>query len=176
MKKVSIQKAQYCGGLPDSKGSKNTSNLWATDEGIGHGAFGPKFLIPWADVASVSFDSGTAAKSRKGKAVMFGVFALAAKNTQSAADVTILLKDGNVALYRILGKSGHQVRGKLQPFLTAQGVACPDDAATVPSPTPPTPAVASTSSVADELGKLAELHRSGALTDEEFAAHKAKLL
>ncbi|MGA8726957.1 MAG: SHOCT domain-containing protein [Acidimicrobiales bacterium] len=31
-------------------------------------------------------------------------------------------------------------------------------------------------STADELRKLADLHREGLLTDEEFAAHKAKLL
>jgi hypothetical protein len=31
-------------------------------------------------------------------------------------------------------------------------------------------------SVADEIAKLATLHSSGALTDEEFTAHKARLL
>jgi Short C-terminal domain len=31
-------------------------------------------------------------------------------------------------------------------------------------------------SAADQLGKLAELHNQGALTDEEFAAAKAKIL
>jgi len=34
----------------------------------------------------------------------------------------------------------------------------------------------SSSSTAEEIGKLAELRDSGALTDEEFAAQKAKLL
>lgn len=37
-------------------------------------------------------------------------------------------------------------------------------------------AAAAPLSTADELQKLAALHASGALTDEEFAAHKAKLL
>ena len=36
--------------------------------------------------------------------------------------------------------------------------------------------VAGDSSSADELEKLAELHKNGVLTDEEFAAQKAKLL
>jgi hypothetical protein len=35
---------------------------------------------------------------------------------------------------------------------------------------------ASGPSTADEVAKLAELHKSGALTDEEFAAQKARLL
>ncbi len=45
---------------------------------------------------------------------------------------------------------------------------------------PVTPAPASSSaapaSIADELGKLVQLRDSGALTDEEFAAQKARLL
>ena len=36
--------------------------------------------------------------------------------------------------------------------------------------------VAGTSSAADELGKLADLHSRGLLTDEEFNAQKAALL
>jgi Short C-terminal domain len=38
------------------------------------------------------------------------------------------------------------------------------------------PSSAASASVADELGKLVQLRDSGALTDEEFAAQKAKLL
>jgi hypothetical protein len=40
-----------------------------------------------------------------------------------------------------------------------------------PPPPPPAPA-----SDADELQQLAQLHASGALTDEEFASAKAKIL
>lgn len=44
-------------------------------------------------------------------------------------------------------------------------------------PPPPHPASASTSAAtADKLKKLGELHASGILTDEEFAAKKAELL
>ena len=38
------------------------------------------------------------------------------------------------------------------------------------------PAVSATSSTADELKKLAELHQAGILTDDEFGAAKRKLL
>ena len=45
------------------------------------------------------------------------------------------------------------------------------------SPAPaPAPAAASDGDVTDELTKLASLHSDGVLTDEEFAAAKAKLL
>jgi hypothetical protein len=47
-----------------------------------------------------------------------------------------------------------------------------------PPPPPPQPAAAGAdrSGVIDELKQLGELHSQGVLTDEEFAAEKAKLL
>ncbi len=46
-------------------------------------------------------------------------------------------------------------------------LASPPEAPTTPSPT---------EDMATKLGQLAELHQSGVLTDDEFAAAKAKLL
>ena len=40
----------------------------------------------------------------------------------------------------------------------------------------PQPAAPGHASVADERAKLAELHKSGVLTDAEFTDHKARLL
>ena len=54
-----------------------------------------------------------------------------------------------------------------------------DDQAQAPQAAPPAPAPAPAASPADstaELERLAKLHESGALNDEEFAAAKAKLL
>ncbi len=45
-----------------------------------------------------------------------------------------------------------------------------------PAPTPPEAAPAGIALVADELQKLAELRDAGVLTDDEFAAQKARLL
>jgi hypothetical protein len=42
-------------------------------------------------------------------------------------------------------------------------------------PAPPAPAATSENSI-DELQRLADLHSSGVLTDEEFSAAKAKIL
>ena len=166
MKKVIIQKAHYLGGLPGDKGGFG-GNLMINDEGIGVGAFKPKAgVVKWEEMAGMSFDSGTAAKSRAGKAMLVGVFALAAKNTQNEATITVSLKDGNTTLYQVTGKSGAAVRGKIQPFLVEKGVPCLDDAEPV----------VSAPSTADELTKLAALRDSGILTEEEFAAQKAKLL
>jgi len=44
------------------------------------------------------------------------------------------------------------------------------------SPRPAAPSQAGASSVADELTKLVQLRNAGALTDDEFATQKAKLL
>lgn len=45
-----------------------------------------------------------------------------------------------------------------------------------PPPTPPAPAAAPAPDTIAELERLARLHESGALTDQEFAAAKARAL
>lgn len=45
-----------------------------------------------------------------------------------------------------------------------------------PPPPAPAPAAPSESSMIEQLKQLGELHESGILTDEEFAAQKAKIL
>ena len=171
-RKVTFTKAVYLGGLPGDKGGYK-GNLFASDEALGMGQFtGPKkSSVRWDEMVGISFDSGTAAKSRAGKALLVGVFALAAKNTQKEATITVTRKDGNVAIYQVPGVSGGQVRAKLQPFLIEHGVTCTDDSplsAPAPAITEPDPA--------EQLKKLADLHDSGLLTDEEFAAKRATIV
>jgi Protein of unknown function (DUF2510)/Short C-terminal domain len=171
MKTVRFSNAQYLGGLPGTKPTKASTTLFITDDGVGHGnGWGPKNPIAWDQISGVSFDTGTAKKSRAGKALAFGVFALAAKKTQDEAHLTVMLRDGNAALYRVVGKSGVAVRGRVQPFLAEYGVPCLDDGV-------PAAAVApAVISAADEIVKLVALRDAGAITEEEFTAHKAKLL
>jgi hypothetical protein len=56
-----------------------------------------------------------------------------------------------------------------------QGQASPAYLGGAPDAAPAAPDVAPTAPI-DQLKELAELHKSGVLTDEEFAAQKAKLL
>lgn len=170
LKKVMIQKVVYLGGLPGDKGGYS-GNMIVTDECIGMGSLNPKKSpVRWDEMVGISFDSATMKKSRKGKAVAFGVFALAAKSTQNGAEVTIQRTDGTVALYTVTGKTGVQVRAKIQPFMVEHGVPCLDDM----------PLASETSgaplSAADEIAKLVALRESGAITDEEFTAYKADLM
>jgi hypothetical protein len=58
---------------------------------------------------------------------------------------------------------------------TAEAIAAQMRAHSTPPPAP-APAPDPDAALADRLAKLAELHASGALTDAEFAAAKAKLL
>jgi hypothetical protein len=57
---------------------------------------------------------------------------------------------------------------------SAQRAAEQDEARQAPAPAPS--AAAPTPSVLDQLNQLNQLHKQGALTDEEFRAAKAKLL
>jgi hypothetical protein len=169
-KKIMIQKVVYLGGLPGDRGGYS-GNMIVTDECIGMGSLNPKKSpVRWDEMAGISFDSATMKKSRKGKAVAFGVFALAAKSTQNGAEITILRKDGNAALYTVAGKTGAQVRAKIQPFMVEHNVPCLDDVL------PVTEAAPAATSTADEIAKLVALRDSGAITDEEFTAYKANLM
>lgn len=88
----------------------------------------------------------------------------------STAFVVVL--DGSArVLFKDIGDGG--------PYDFIEG-ACQKSAAGLPPPQPelldrPAPAVAG-NSIADQLGKLAELKASGALTQEEFDAAKKRLL
>jgi hypothetical protein len=166
---VTFTHSEYLGGVPGTK--KATGNLIFDDSAVGVGVMHPKKgLVAWSDMAGISFDSATMKKSRAGKAVKFGVFALAARKTQNGAEITVQLNDGNVALFSVAGKTGVQVRAKVQPLLIEHGVPCLDDAPLVAE------VAAAPVSAADEIAKLVALRDSGAISDEEFAAYKANLL
>jgi hypothetical protein len=56
-----------------------------------------------------------------------------------------------------------------------QGYQQPDQYQQPPPPPPPAAAPAASSPMIDQLNQLAALHQQGVLTDDEFAAAKAKL-
>ena len=58
----------------------------------------------------------------------------------------------------------------------AQAAYAQTQAAPPPAAPPPAPAAPAPTDSTAELERLAKLHESGALTDEEFAAAKSKLL
>jgi hypothetical protein len=99
---------------------------------------------------------------------LFGVLGLAAKGASDRGTLLVHLKNGQTGYFTIERYSENQLRGKLSPWINAIGVRI--------GPPLECSAVSAPISVADELTKLAGLRDSGILTDEEFAAQKAKLL
>jgi hypothetical protein len=128
-RKVLFAKTSYLGGLPGTKPSRAPTYLWVTDLGIGHGPFGPRDrnFIAWERTAGVVFESGSVTESSADDVTVIEVPGMAAEEAKPEALVGVQLKDGNRAFYRVFGKSGAHVRGKVQQILVANGVPCLDD-------------------------------------------------
>lgn len=181
-KPVVLARAAYLGGLPDDPGSERLKLPLLVSPmviGMNTGKKHPR-LKEWSDVESVSFDAGTTAKSRAGKALALGVLALASKKTQDEAHMSVFLRDGNAMIFHVVGMSAEELRAKVQPYLAASSTPCLDDASdSSSSERPEIPADGRSPvplSVGDEISKLVALRDSGAITDDEFLAHKARLL
>ncbi len=74
---------------------------------------------------------------------------------------------GNTIEFRVNRAEAEQIRNVLTQVVLGNHPA-QQTVAPAPPPSPPTPT--------DDLVKLAELHRDGTLTDDEFATAKARLL
>jgi len=126
-------------------------------------------VVPWSNVASVSMESLTEAKSRLGAVLVFGVLGLLAKGTADSTVIAVRLLDGGAVYYQA-DLNFRDFRANVTPILQSFGVTVTDESTRTPQVAPPVV------SVADELAKLAQLRDSGVLTEEEFTAQKAKLL
>lgn len=134
-------RGKYLGGLPEeptpypnSQGN-GAAVFHVRDGGIGvrvfrqgkmHGA------ISWDRIASIELSGGTAAKSKVGATVMFGIAgALGSAGSQDRTEMTVNLKDGNKAYYQIFGKSELAVRAQLLPVLAQHRISCLDNDTTL---------------------------------------------
>jgi Short C-terminal domain len=171
--------AVYLGGLswaPDG----GFGELTLSDDTVelvgrkaGTGSAGTKSVVVKIGVPAIEcieVMSEQVAKSKIGPALAFGVLGgLAAKGAADRGTLLVHLKSGQTAYFEISDYSTHQILAKLTPWIQSVGVRVgPREAAAVPAQT--------TISVADEIAKLGELKTAGLLTEEEFAAQKAKLL
>lgn len=174
-KRLRIAYSAYLGGLADD-GHTHPGYLIADDDaigiGIGIGSKQPKkAVIPIPRIAGLSIESETTARSRAGKAIAFGVFALAAKSTQTNAILTVHLQDGQQAIYRVGQRiSPSTAHAQLATWAARHNLRWVDQPQ-LPDTTPAAP-----SSTAEQLAQLAQLHASGALDDAEYAAAKQHVL
>jgi membrane protease subunit (stomatin/prohibitin family) len=74
-----------------------------------------------------------------------------------------------------MGRSRAEQEAQMQQQAYKQGQQAQTQQTAQPAPPPPPPPAPTKDPIA-ELQKLTDLHNSGALTDEEFAAAKKKLL
>ena len=177
---VSLGFAEYLGGHPEL-GNARSGNLVMTPTWIGFvlPANQPEDrVLPMSAVASVNVSGGEVAKNKIAAVLLFGVFGLAAKGAKDRTYLVVHTKSGPSAYYQLEGRDPMQVRATLAPFLDSLGVPLSDE---VVQPGQQGVDQAPVSSIpagglVDQVARLAALHDAGALTDEEFAAAKAKLL
>lgn len=168
-KTLTISYTQYLGGLAESP-KKKSSNLVIDDTRLGMTVLGKKFNpeVFLSDIEGVSFDSETLAKSRVGKALVFGVFALAAKSTKSVGQMTVHLKDGQIAAFEFEKLKALEVKAKIMGKLSPLGIPCLEDA--------PRARAAIEGRVIEQLQGAESLLKSGALTQSEFDSLKMRIL
>ena len=168
-KPLTISYTHYLGGLGDSP-KRKSGNLVIDETRLGMTVLGKNFNpeILLSDVEGVSFDSETLAKSRVGKALVIGVFALAAKSSKTVGQMTVHLKDGQIAAFEFEKLKALEVKAKIMGKLSPLGILCLDDS--------PKASATSQTSVIEQLQGAENLLKSGALTQNEFDSLKAKLL
>ena len=168
-KPLTISWTDYLGGLGDSP-KKKSGNFMIVETRLGMSVLGKKFNpeIFFSEIEGVSFDSETLAKSRVGKALVFGVFALAAKSTKSVGQMTVHLKDGQIAAFEFEHLKSLELKAKVMGKLSPLGIPCLDDSPKASAPIQ--------GSVIEQLQGAESLLKSGALTQNEFESLKSKIL
>ncbi len=145
--------------------------MFFTTEAIGLGKTaltGPQeTVIPRKYIVSVEVTGRPVAKSRVGPVIVFGLAGLAAKGSQDRTTVVVRTTTDEAVYYTIDGISPEGVRAGNAAVLKLSNIPFHEE---LPAPPP------QTMDVADQIRKLATLRDEGILTDEEFAAQKAKLL
>jgi hypothetical protein len=102
---------------------RSKGNLIIKDGYIGIGTVSPKKArVRLSSGGVVRFEGAMVKKSRKGKAAMFGVLALAARNQQNATYVSIPLTGGTAVTYEVKGIAAPRLAAKFRPELAKYGV------------------------------------------------------
>ena len=158
--------ATYLGGL--SVGPRRSAGNLTFDDTVTIGTAWQKVEIPVADIVSVATGSEMVGKRRTGAVLAFGVLGLAGKGTKTEGSIAISLSSGEEAYFTVPKYTDVKIKAALAGWMGKHAIAWTDELDDAP--------VASPTSKADELEKLALLHGDGILTDEEFAAAKADLL
>lgn len=162
-KRIQLSKVAYLGEHPSYPKPKDPMIVVVDDDGVHLRGMTEKFVVPWAEVTAVAIDGPDQASKRvtAARLVGLGVFAFAAK--KNTTETYLQVDTAAYAVSFMVPKvAAGQLRAQMAPWIHQ-----------IPEP-PATEAAAS--STATELTQLAELRDRGVLSEDEFAAEKARLL
>lgn len=119
--------------------------------------------LPWGEVAWVEVADASEERSRAAETFFLGVAGLGMKRQDDFVELLFHLHDGRIAAFRLNSIRAVQVRARGAATLRAAGIGFDQ------------PGNGPVDGLVAQLERLAELHRSGAITDEEFADFKQQL-
>jgi hypothetical protein len=172
-----IRRCSYLGGLSgdDEQVVKRSNTVQIKPGGIEFvylGSAYPKVLmqVPWPEVAGLEIQGGdeTESPALGGRRLTGGVLSRLGEK-KAGAIFAVTTTDGNTISFRTASMTFSELSGTLAPLLQAIDTARRE---TQPVPTGSPDSAA----VPDSLSELWDLHERGALTDEEFAAAKQRVI
>jgi hypothetical protein len=142
------------------------ANFWIETWGfVTRTGLQPQKEYRWEDLMEFSIEGPEQLQRRVTvtRLVAIGIFAFAKKKASGESFVFAKTKAGQELIIKFHKKSEPEVLALFAPFKSK----LPNEKSNSYSPAP---------DLGDQIAKLAELHAKGALSDEEFAAMKSKLL
>jgi hypothetical protein len=171
----------YLGGHPAHEGAKKDARLTMSDDGI-QVRVGFRTLIkePWKNITGLSAEGPDQVQTRftATRLVLLGPLGLAFKKEKKSAFLVVEGTFGEF-IFEVKKKSPMELQAAVVPWKKRLSGGDKNGEPTLPSS--PHEATASSERTPDRervevLKELAELRTQGVLTDEEFAAEKARLL
>jgi hypothetical protein len=174
----------YMGGYPLRP--DKSSGIWVRMGAFGVGAYSGfrkqrEMFFPWRDVTALTLEGMLDAQRQRqrsaARTIEFGVLGgLAGKQVTTRSAYLFVSTNLGEVIFHTDRMTVPELRAKYAAVLPTAERAIQERHS---QPTPALPSITPPSAprgVADELAKLAQLRDSGVLTEEEFAAQKAKLL
>jgi len=153
------------------RNKNQTGTMFVNNSGIEYKSFGgSKVKIPWDVITDIEISTQATRRVTAGRVLAMGVFALAAKKGEVYTYVHV--SDPNTMWSFAIKSSQAGVLETWKPILNAWNNRVQVRPPSAKPEEPERPQM----SVADELGKLAQLKDAGVLTEDEFNAQKMKLL
>jgi hypothetical protein len=172
--KLATLPVQYMGGYNDQKKATGSLTFYQKQTEFKAPLLNKKlwFTISNTDVTDVAVEGKDEVNRRVTvtRLLAVGIFAFALKKKSQDKDsfITIVLADGQEAVFHIKDKSPMELKASLAKAISQ--VKQQGHTAAVP------PASSAQGSVADELTKLAKLKEQGVITQDEFDKKKTQLL